>query len=223
MGYHMQDGRYADTRDVVLAGAATRTESGSGAAIELGDRGTLRLQLAVTGATAQTTDEEQTVAVTDAEGGTFTLSLDGQTTSAIAHDADAATVQAALEALSTIGEGNVECSGGPLGTEPVTVTFIGSLSGTNVPEMVADDALLTGEGATVTVTTSQAGSTATPKLDVTVETSHDGTTWRELGAFTQATSAGSERKSFPGCDRFVRASYEIESGSFTFGLTGEAV
>jgi YD repeat-containing protein len=45
-------------------------------------------------------------------GGTFTLSFGGQTTAAIAYNATAATVQAALQALSTIGAGNVLVAGG---------------------------------------------------------------------------------------------------------------
>lgn len=39
--------------------------------------------------------------------GTFTLTYNGQTTSALAYNASAATIQAALEGLSTIGSGNV--------------------------------------------------------------------------------------------------------------------
>ena len=39
-------------------------------------------------------------------GGTFTLTFGGQTTSAIAYNASASTVQSALQALSTIGSGN---------------------------------------------------------------------------------------------------------------------
>ena len=47
-------------------------------------------------------------------GGTFTLSFGGQTTAAIPFNATAAQVQAALQALSSIGAGNVACAGGPL-------------------------------------------------------------------------------------------------------------
>lgn len=49
-----------------------------------------------------------------------------------------------------------------------------------------------------------------PTLDVTVETSPDGSddSWYESGAFTQATAPGSERKVFA-CDRFVRAAYTV--------------
>jgi hypothetical protein len=45
--------------------------------------------------------------------GTFVLWYAGQSTTPIAYDADAATVQAALEALSTLGVGNVTVSGDP--------------------------------------------------------------------------------------------------------------
>ena len=41
------------------------------------------------------------------DSGTFTLSFDGQTTSAIAWDASASTVQSALESLSNIDAGEV--------------------------------------------------------------------------------------------------------------------
>lgn len=50
MGYRMQNQKWADVDDVTLHGSAARTASGSGSAVELGDRGTLRLDLAVTAA-----------------------------------------------------------------------------------------------------------------------------------------------------------------------------
>lgn len=43
-------------------------------------------------------------------GGTYTLTYSGQTTGALNHNADASTIQAALEALSTIDAGTVEVS-----------------------------------------------------------------------------------------------------------------
>lgn len=48
------------------------------------------------------------VALGGATGGTFTLTYLGQTTSGLAHNANAAAVKSALEALSTIGAGEVE-------------------------------------------------------------------------------------------------------------------
>jgi len=59
----------------------------------------------------------QRIQVFYATGGTFTLSYKGQTTAAIAYDASAATIKAALDALSTINNVTVA------GTNPWTVTF----------------------------------------------------------------------------------------------------
>jgi hypothetical protein len=61
-------------------------------------------------------------------GGTFTLSWNGDTTSSIAYNATAATVQAALQALGNIGAGNVTCEGGPLPTVPIFIVWAGTLA-----------------------------------------------------------------------------------------------
>lgn len=59
-----------------------------------------------------------------ASNGTFTLTYEGETTAAIADDADAATIQAALEALSTVGPGDVVVAGaGPSQLGTTTFTF----------------------------------------------------------------------------------------------------
>lgn len=118
MGYNKQNGEWADTEAVTLHGSAARTSSANGSAVELGDRGTMRLLLDVTAA-----------------------------------------------------------------------------SGTN------------------------------PTLAVTIETSYDGVTWREIGAFTALGAIGSQRASFPGADRYVRARWGIGGSdpSFTFSVSGEAV
>lgn len=103
-------------------------------------------------------NEQQTVTLGNSPtGGTFTLTFAGQTTAAIAYNATAATVKARLEALSTIGSGNVNVSGSAGG--PYTVDFVGSLADTNVPAMTADASSLTGEGdpPTVTIATPQSG------------------------------------------------------------------
>ena len=52
--------------------------------------------------------------------------------------------------------------------------------------------------------------TGSDTLDCKIQTSKDGTgtglgAWRDVASFTQATAAGSERKSFGGLDRFIRA------------------
>jgi hypothetical protein len=116
MSFWTQNGRFANTLDLVLAGALTATATGTGPTIEVADRGTLRLTLSVTAA-----------------GGT------------------------------------------------------------------------------------------TPTLDVTVQTSQDGITWRSLGVFSTQTAVGSLRESFTGADRYVRVSYAIggTTPSFTFGVAGD--
>ena len=65
---------------------------------------------------SQKTDEQQTVRVTGATAGTFTLTFDGQTTAPIAYNATAAQIDAALEALSNIEADEIQTSG----TDPVT-------------------------------------------------------------------------------------------------------
>lgn len=84
----------------------------------------------------------------------------------------------------------------------------------------------TGDRGTLRLTlTVTAASGTSPTLDVSIETSHDGTTWRSLGAFAQKTTVVTERKSFTGADRFVRATYTIggTTPSLTFAVTGECV
>ncbi|MET7395612.1 hypothetical protein ABZS66_19190 [Dactylosporangium sp. NPDC005572] len=106
-------------------------------------------------------EEVQTVTITGTPtGGTYTLTFNGQTTAAIPYNATAAQVKTALEALSTIGAGNVTTAGGPHPGTAVTVTFVGTLANTNVAQMTANSAGLTGGSTpTVTVTTTTAGGT----------------------------------------------------------------
>lgn len=108
------------------------------------------------------TNEVKTITITGTPtGGTFTLTYEGQTTAAIAFNANAAAVQAALEALSTIGVGNVLVAGGPGPGTPWTVTFQGLFAGIDASEMTDDDALLTGgtTPAVAVTTTTPAGMT----------------------------------------------------------------
>jgi hypothetical protein len=73
----------------------------------------------------------------------------------------------------------------------------------------------------LTVSALGAGTT----LTVTVKTSAEGTTWRTIAAFTAATDAGTERKSFAGCDRYARADWALSNGTTTatYSVSGEAV
>ena len=68
----------------------------------------------------------QTLSVAGAPtGGAFTLSFSGQATPAIAFNATAAAVQAALNSAPALG-GTIACSGGPLPAAPVTISFQGA-------------------------------------------------------------------------------------------------
>lgn len=83
----------------------------------------------------------QTVTLTGTPtGGTFTLTFRGQTTTGIAYNANAATVQSALQALSSIGSGNATVSG----TGPYVVTFAGTLAAQAVELLIGSGASLTG-------------------------------------------------------------------------------
>lgn len=100
-----------------------------------------------------------TVTVTGGPGGgTFTLTFGGQTTSALDFDASVAEVLAALEALSTIGAGNVGVTALADGG-PYTVSFQNALAGVS-GALTADGSGLTG-GTLPDVTTASTGATAT--------------------------------------------------------------
>lgn len=113
---------------------------------------------------AAASNELQTVTITGTPtGGTFTLSWDGATTAAIAYNAAAAAVQAALEALPNILPGDVTVGGGPGPDTAFTVTFGGRYAGTNVAAMTASGASLTGgTSPDVGVATTTAGGTESP-------------------------------------------------------------
>lgn len=80
------------------------------------------------------------------DGGAFTLSFGGQTTSDIAWDADAATVQAALASLSSIGAGNIAVSGSLASGEVLELQFVGSMAASNRATIITDSSLLSGGG-----------------------------------------------------------------------------
>ncbi|HEY5312857.1 MAG TPA: autotransporter-associated beta strand repeat-containing protein, partial [Pirellulales bacterium] len=88
------------------------------------------------------TNETQVVSVTNngqivnvsGSAGTFTLTINGQTTTAIAYNATTATVQTALQTLTSIGTGNVVVTGS---AGAYLVTFQGALALATQPLMVA--------------------------------------------------------------------------------------
>jgi hypothetical protein len=95
--------------------------------------------------TATPTNEVQTLTVTGTPtGGTFRLSFRGVQTATIAYNATAAAVQAALEAISTVGTGNLLAAGGPLPGSPVTLTFQGLLAAQDQPLITVVSPAFTG-------------------------------------------------------------------------------
>jgi hypothetical protein len=81
-------------------------------------------------------------------GGTYTVTVDGSTTTAIAYNAANATILTALEKLATIRPGDVVLTGGGAngpGTGALTLTFGGNLAGRSI-SVVTSSASLTGGG-----------------------------------------------------------------------------
>ncbi len=78
------------------------------------------------------TSAVQSILIQNANGGTFTISYSGQTTSALAYNAGANDVQNALAALSNIGVGNINVVQTPqntaLNVAPYMVYFAGTLA-----------------------------------------------------------------------------------------------
>jgi hypothetical protein len=77
----------------------------------------------------------------NAGGGTFTISHGGDTTAPISFNASAGAVQSALEALESIGPGNVVVNGGPGG--PYFVEFVGSLAKMAITPLTTSHSSLT--------------------------------------------------------------------------------
>lgn len=106
-------------------------------------------------------NEVQQVSV-NATGVTYTLTYAGQTTAAIAYNATAATVLAALEALSNIPTGALRVTqtvdAAPQRT--YTVEFGGSLGDTNVAQMTVTDSTTGGTGVVISTVTAGAAVSA---------------------------------------------------------------
>lgn len=105
-------------------------------------------------------DSESVSLAIDATAGTFTLSVQGQTTAAIAFNATAQAVQDALELLAAIDPGDIVVTGGPGNaghTTPYVLTWSGKYAGLDAPPITASGASLTGGAATAVPTTTAGG------------------------------------------------------------------
>ena len=102
-------------------------------------------------------------------GGTFTLRYAGQTTADIPYNATAAQLDTALEALSTIGAGNVTVTSPNATGAPWTVVFGGSLDTTNLSQLTANSTNVDGTSQLVsTQTTIVSTSDTQPHMTQTV-------------------------------------------------------
>lgn len=108
--------------------------------------------------------------------------------------------------------------------DTLPITFA---SGSTITATTTGAAVELGDHATLRVdVVVSAASGATPSNTISVETSKDGSTgWVAIAAFTAITAAGSARKVFAGCDRFVRIVETITgtTPSFTRTISAEAV
>ena len=102
--------------------------------------------------------EEVQVVSVSATGGTFTVTVGGDTTASIAYNASAATFKTALEGTAYVGTGDVTVTKPSAGEW--RVVFGGALANTNVATMTVDDSSLTGDTVTASVSTETQGAGA---------------------------------------------------------------
>ena len=97
------------------------------------------------------------VASGNVEAGAYDLTFDAQTTTSLNYNDSYATIQAALEALSSIGSGNVGVTGTATG---YAVEFQGALANTDVGALTAGNITLKQKADTVSVSTTTNGAAA---------------------------------------------------------------
>lgn len=106
-------------------------------------------------------DKIRYIVVTNASGGTFTITVGADTTTGIAFNATPSAVQTAIQALASVGSGNATVTGT---AGNYVVRFTGTFETAEVPAVVTvNGASLTGGGAAVAIT--RTSPTAT-QLDV---------------------------------------------------------
>jgi hypothetical protein len=99
----------------------------------------------------------------NATGGTFTLGYQAgqntplETTPALPFNASPAAVATALQALPGIGAGNLEVTGGPGASAPLTITFVGALGDQAISPLTANGSKLKGGAKEAKLTTVDPG------------------------------------------------------------------
>lgn len=140
-----------ETREIAALMATRAADSLKYANSKAESTQALKFPRLVTGETVDATFDNQSWTVTiDATGGTFDLTLNDETASAIAYNADAATVQTALEGLASITAGDTTVTGSAGG--PYTIAFEDQFATPKTGNtLAADGSSLTGNGELVTV------------------------------------------------------------------------
>lgn len=128
-------GALANTNVAAITVNAGSLTGGSAAAIAT----------SVDGGTPSSENEVQRI-YSNGNAGSLILSFDDEETSPIPYNASAGVVQAALEGLSTIGNGNITVTGAGTATNPWVVTFVITLAATDVEQIEGDVNTLTAAG-----------------------------------------------------------------------------
>lgn len=91
------------------------------------------------------TNDVQTISITGTPtGGSFSVTFGGVTSAAIAYNSTAAQVQAILQAMPSIGTGNMICTGGPFPGTAVVCTAAGNLAGKKLAVFTTTDSFTGG-------------------------------------------------------------------------------
>lgn len=71
-------------------------------------------------------------------GGTWRVGFNGATSNLIPYNANATTIRLTMQAMPTIGAGNLLVSGGRLGVVPIRLEFVNALGGQNLPQVIVE-------------------------------------------------------------------------------------
>jgi hypothetical protein len=93
-------------------------------------------------------NEVQQIVLPSPTGGTYSLSIGGNTTTTLAYNANAAAVAAALAGLPEVGVGRLTVSGSGTSSAPFVVTFDGPLGGPSLEQIAASGSQLSGDSST---------------------------------------------------------------------------
>ncbi|HVX63525.1 MAG TPA: Calx-beta domain-containing protein, partial [Pirellulales bacterium] len=128
------------------------------------------------------------VVVPGASSGTYALSLGDDSTAPLAYNADAGVVQSALEALPSVGVGNVLVAGSGTSDNPFVIAFKGALAYADLPRFTAAGANLVGAAA-ISVRVSPPDSAGDPQQVISLSGAAGGSFTLSSGDQTTSTLA----------------------------------